>query len=518
MARAPGTPGPAGATAVASPATAESPKPAGVEEAFRRALTDSSAQLKSTPTEDWYVGIGGVPVGPVRLSVLREKAVAGAVHPESLVWREGFDEWVPLKKFPELLELVEAAQKHAQPRRPSSTGLAAVKVPEPAPAAKADDFDDPPTEVVGAAGLAALGARGDKAPPTPPAAGAAPVAMVGAPTVGAPTVGAPTVGAPMVGAPTVQPSREAPPSAPSAKAAPASSAPSSEAPAERDEKKAEKAAPLGLMGDPFAAPAPATPLEASAAATAASVPQSVHEPLPAGVPQKRGVHPMAWAFVAAAAVFGGVAAYFTFAKKPEAETKIVYLPSSTEATGAAPRGGPDLPPPPAADTASAAAPEASAAASASAKVASAGGTGKPGSAPSASASATSGNFDNSGLAGGPGVVGPSATATGTAGGSSGGQLTQGEIQGVVSSRQALVRRKCWQPALDARTNPSATTARVTANIVIGPSGNVQSASVGGSEKDFPGLSSCIAADIKGWKFPASGGTTPVTVPFVFAAQ
>lgn len=116
------------------------------------------------------------------------------------------------------------------------------------------------------------------------------------------------------------------------------------------------------------------------------------------------------------------------------------------------------------------------------------------------------------------MVGPSATATGTAGGSSGGQLTQGEIQGVVSSRQALVRRKCWQPALDARTNPSATTARVTANIVIGPSGNVQSASVGGSEKDFPGLSSCIAADIKGWKFPASGGTTPVTVPFVFAAQ
>ena len=47
---------------------------------------------------------------------------------------------------------------------------------------------------------------------------------------------------------------------------------------------------------------------------------------------------------------------------------------------------------------------------------------------------------------------------------------------------------------------------------------VQSVSAGGGEKDFPGLSSCIASRIRGWKFPASSGSTPVDVPFVFAAQ
>ncbi len=55
-------------------------------------------------------------------------------------------------------------------------------------------------------------------------------------------------------------------------------------------------------------------------------------------------------------------------------------------------------------------------------------------------------------------------------------------------------------------------------IVIGPSGAVQSASASGGEKDFPGLSSCVAGQMQGWKFPPSGGSTPVDVPFVFAGQ
>jgi hypothetical protein len=55
-------------------------------------------------------------------------------------------------------------------------------------------------------------------------------------------------------------------------------------------------------------------------------------------------------------------------------------------------------------------------------------------------------------------------------------------------------------------------------ITIGANGSVESASASGSEKDFPGLSSCIAGQMKGWKFPASSGSTPVAVPFVFAGQ
>jgi len=58
-----------------------------------------------------------VPVGPVRMSTLRQKATAGAIDGESLVWREGFEEWLPLKTFPELAALV--AEAKAAGGRPS---------------------------------------------------------------------------------------------------------------------------------------------------------------------------------------------------------------------------------------------------------------------------------------------------------------------------------------------------------------------------------------------------------------
>jgi hypothetical protein len=105
-------------------------------------------------------------------------------------------------------------------------------------------------------------------------------------------------------------------------------------------------------------------------------------------------------------------------------------------------------------------------------------------------------------------------------GGSGGTLTQltaGEINGVVAQNQPLIRRKCWQPAIDARSG-GGPSARVSATIMIGPSGAVESASAGGAEKDYPGLSSCIAGRLRAWKFPPSGGRTPVSIPFVFAAQ
>ena len=69
---------------------------------------------------DWYVGINNVPVGPVRMSQLHSKAAVGAVGPDSMVWREGFEDWQPLSTFPELLAVVEDAQASA-----SSESLAA---------------------------------------------------------------------------------------------------------------------------------------------------------------------------------------------------------------------------------------------------------------------------------------------------------------------------------------------------------------------------------------------------------
>ncbi len=80
----------------------------------------------ASAADDWYVGINGVPVGPIRLSELRSKAASGAVTAESLVWRDGFEEWLPLKTFPELVAIVEegASSAYASLAPPDSLSAA----------------------------------------------------------------------------------------------------------------------------------------------------------------------------------------------------------------------------------------------------------------------------------------------------------------------------------------------------------------------------------------------------------
>lgn len=589
--------------------------------------------------EDWYVGVGGVPLGPVRLAVIREKALTGAVHADSLVWREGFDEWQPLKQFPELLQIVEDAQASRgapgcrpsvvpPPTRPSA--LPPVKPPSIAPPpAKLPPTAKPfqpkatamglgmPAVTVPANVAATLPSSGAPvAPrttksalpaPTPPpaappaAAPVAPLAQTGAAPAARAGLGSALAARPAPGAatpPAVPPPAEpdflselmAPPAAPAPapfvpEARPASelepaelepalaatavsagtrdvrqSAPrieptrpaatddlfglgGGEAPAEPTGASAPApvvpapsplpSGALDVMRDPFAPPAPGANGAAGAASAAPSPapapapapaarpsitdreeasrpsvgPASVPPPqlVPAGVP-RRGMHPLAYAFIAMAAAFGGVVAFLLFSKPPQ--PTIVYVPqpgASTAALGA----GTAAP----VDTATAAPTGASTTEPSSAP--------KPvlgkGPGPAPTSSAASAPLDTSGF-GNQVVPGPTATQTSTGPDPSLGQLSPGEIQGVVSANQPRIRKRCWQPALDS-AGPNATgNARVTGKIVIGPSGAVQSATASGAEKDYPGLSSCIAAQMQGWRFPPSGGTTPVNVPFVFAGN
>ncbi len=62
----------------------------------------------ATPAEGWFVGMGEVVGGPMTLADLRSRVDRGAVVPESLVWRDGSEEWRPLGTYPELLGVVEA--------------------------------------------------------------------------------------------------------------------------------------------------------------------------------------------------------------------------------------------------------------------------------------------------------------------------------------------------------------------------------------------------------------------------
>jgi hypothetical protein len=78
------------------------------------ASSEAQPEPASMPADEWFVGINGVPVGPIRLSELRSKAASGSVSRESLVWRDGFEDWRPLRTFPELLAIVDESLSSAR--------------------------------------------------------------------------------------------------------------------------------------------------------------------------------------------------------------------------------------------------------------------------------------------------------------------------------------------------------------------------------------------------------------------
>ena len=95
--------------------------PSALANAFNRSVAKkpeitnpSSSASTDPPAEEWYVAIDEVPIGPIRLTDLRAKYGAGNVTDDSLVWREGFEEWRPLRTLAELHELVR--EEVSQPR------------------------------------------------------------------------------------------------------------------------------------------------------------------------------------------------------------------------------------------------------------------------------------------------------------------------------------------------------------------------------------------------------------------
>lgn len=544
------------------------PQGAGIAGAFARSAAADAppAAARAAASEDWYVGIGGVPLGPVKVAVIRDKALAGVVDGESLVWREGLDEWRPLKTIPELLEAVSGpiALRRSSGQIPAVSPPAAPAAEAPRPPAPAATPPAPHAAPAPRAAPAPHVSTSMKAltPPntvhapsttlTPSAAVAPPTTALTPPTTAlTPPVAAVTPPAP-------------PPSQPMATPAPSDAhvvapiAPAAAAAATTALTNG-KTAPLHVLSDPFAAPAAATPVPAAAtpaaapaplpepaiappastAAAAAAAPEPSlpvpSAPVPSApsapsstagttapvkpameadlgdlvrVPRPTAHHPMAYAFVVAAAVFSGVAAWALFAKAPQ-QIVVVQQAASAPVKTEAKEKEPDT------QTQVEVGDVVPGATGAAARP----GVAQLGPRPKASAAASSGPapapLDTSGFSNT--VPGPVNAPVG-APPVGGGQLSQGEISGVVAQNQALVKRKCWQPALESRSTNGPTNARVNGSITIGPSGNVDAASANGAERDFPGLSSCIAGRMKGWKFPPSGSSTTVNVPFVFAGQ
>ncbi len=467
-------------TAVARSTQAQPASAAGgLAGAFHRSVqspqeSDVSAAievLSAGAGEEWYVGINGVPLGPVRLSAIRQKAAQGVINEDSLVWREGFEEWMPLRSFPELLTLLHEAREQG-PRSSLS--------PAPPPVARRPASQPPPSH---------------QQPATFSTSASLPGAM-------APAEMSPTV--PFV-----------PPSDDDETATVIAQAPAS---AVGHVTSDPFAAPLPVAGMPAESlPAPSArvevPLRSSAAPDEPMPRRSLVEDLAVGVRRQVRMHPAAYVLIALAGGFGITGAIVVFtgdkvvAPPPTIQVVTVTAPpplSPNQANPANSGGARDI-----------------------TEVAVAGGraAGAGAGAGEAAAGRVDPNDPNKGggttparvgLGDGPNVGGPVVGGPNPAGGNVG-QLEQADIERVVAAQRSSVKRRCWEPALAARDPKAPPSAKVNVSVTIGADGRVRGASASGGD-GYPGLASCVQQRVAGWTFPPSSGESRANIPFAFFSQ
>lgn len=469
------------------------------------ALTTVMAQatqqtLDPSASDEWYVAINGVPVGPVRLSEIRRKAATGTVTEDSLCWQEGLEEWRPVRSVPELAAIVREA---AQGNR-----VSIVSPPDP----RISSIPKPPAPAAPTPARAPEAPQAPRAPePARPAAAAARNNVVPFQARGERVeriefedvpAAKPIGGAAAALAPSIAPNPFAPnanPFAPSTNPfAPAAPVPAEPAPAP---------APIAAVADPFAVPPAAAPASAvvdtgssAAQLDAALASAPVAAIAPAAAPANR-VPLWFWPVLIAALVFSGTAAFFIFGRQPPPQQIIVQAPPTVETPKAADTAPADVPPPQAVE------PAASASAAVVAKPTAGGAvTAKP--TPTAATSEGKKTADLSSLL--PGSGGPS-TGPGTTGGGSGGGLDSASVQRVVRDRQAGVKRSCWERG----GNDQKSSANVTVAVNVAANGTVSGASASG---DDPVVAKCIEGQVRSWTFPAPGSPTTVNIPFHFVRQ
>ncbi len=116
-----------------------------------RPATKASGETRDP--KRWYVSIRNQPVGPVSKTKVKGYLRRNELEATSLVWREGFDDWKPLEKCPELSDLlVELVEQHKPEAAPPSLA--------PTPVSPAGDLLEPPAEQPVSTGAADDALRG----------------------------------------------------------------------------------------------------------------------------------------------------------------------------------------------------------------------------------------------------------------------------------------------------------------------------------------------------------------------
>ncbi len=494
----------------------------------------ASAPPEPPPAADdpaeWYVGIEGDPVGPIPRSYIRLQIEAGKIDAESLVWKEELTDWKALKLFPVLQTLLVA------PSAPVPLGAGVLGVRPPA-AQVSDPVALTRVKDQSAAKATEPMAAAKPAPDSDPLTGFGPLDQVkeqpqqpidDEATVSMPLDPAPAKPAPAKPAPAKPaPAEPAPAESAPAESAPAESAPAESAPAEPAPADSKPA------GDPKRAAA-APPKSGEAAAKSTDEDHAPIEPPPdsellaelAGIPKRarrrdrrrkrRGMHPMAYAFVAMAAGFGGVAAF------------VLLSPTSPSPDGGSAAGSPGTGPLAHGSNSSPTLAPVTGTAVTLAPVTvtpPVGPSGRPLSTASGSTSAqpveSVAAIDTSKPPGPDkpcdptdpfcqGAPGPSTHGSSSGGAAAGPGLTQQQAQAVVSKYQRSVARRCLSFVTDG-------SAKVTVTIRVAPSGAVQNVSASGGGK-HPGVRGCVTSRVRGWRFPTASGSSTINVPFMLVAQ
>ncbi|WP_259275832.1 SPFH domain-containing protein [Micromonospora chalcea] len=98
---------------------ATQPAPAPAQPAAAQPSTGQPGAAEPPPLPgqaQWYVGVGGQRQGPYDLGALAEQAGAGALGPDTLVWRAGMAQWQPAGQVPELASVLASVPPPLPPQ------------------------------------------------------------------------------------------------------------------------------------------------------------------------------------------------------------------------------------------------------------------------------------------------------------------------------------------------------------------------------------------------------------------
>ncbi|APR99809.1 hypothetical protein BCY86_03295 [Pajaroellobacter abortibovis] len=354
------------------------------------------APSSSSKLKQWYTVIKGASVGPLTLSELQTKAALSLVHADSLVWREGQEQWLPLHSIQELSPLLAKLQRRANPSLQQEA---------------TSRFSSPKSQSI------------------------------------------------------------------------------------RNVSAQQPAVPISTSPPPF----------------------SVQETSPPSslIPiRKKGMAFSSWlgiALVVFAGAFGVTATQFLFSQKETKGNAPISTPPSFSSPPVAPKASThplsspssnlldQIPPPPLVSS-----PTKTRVKEESHPVHTRNTKEKQGRAPP-SPSTSSDLFKGSGSLG--------VTASNSSGPLThqfSGPLTTDQLNEIVAAHKLSIRRNCWE-----RLGSDLPSAKIVIKVVIGPRGQVQQTTATG---DNSVVAQCITKSVRSWKFPASGETTTVDIPFSFARQ